>query len=233
MIFPPASLMINNDLSDNVQQMLVRQLHIDIVLNGQTFNANMAANSDYAAQIKANNQRLMVIESLICPHYVCDVDIVLFAKTGLVTILRNKHWPTKDWFDERFDGYCDGYRDGYRDDGYCETQSSPFHRPLRVIESGRKEQWEQKDSYDPYGYNSPNTGKGFHKRGYPFQKQPQPADPRNVRTKHHLYLDQLFGLQFRGLELGNSTLRETFPSAVTLPIVNLTWAALGVGRERC
>lgn len=166
---PAAIAFINDDLTTNVKNMLVRQLHITEVIDGYTFNSRLAQNPSYPTEVKAANQRILVILDLTGPDNRNLIDVVLFVKNGLVTVIQNN---------------VTGQR---------------------------------LDSHNPY----------FPLGCYTGQPQPQPQDPDSVRTQHHLYPDQLNGLQYRGFEI-NRFMKHHGPPAMTHQIVNLSWGALGI-----
>jgi len=178
---PAAIVLVNNDLTPNVQNMLVRQLHITEVIDGYTFDARVSANPNYLTQVHNFQQRLMIIRSLVMPVPNANlVDIIMFVKAGLANVVLNNITGTSI---KKAD-LCRGDDD--------------------------------------------DDGEGFYRRGKPFQAQPQPQDPNSVQTAHHLYPDQLFGMQFRNLEFQPSLFDLRGPGAMTLPVVNISWGALGV-----
>lgn len=92
-IRPAAIIFVNNDLTDNVKSMLVRQLHIDEVIDGNTFDARVAADPDYTRTIKANDDRLMVVRSFLEHTNRNLADVVIFVSHGLAAILENGFGP--------------------------------------------------------------------------------------------------------------------------------------------
>jgi hypothetical protein len=95
---------VNNDLSGSVQEKLISQLFIDILLTGDEFDANVAdgyTDGYYLAQVKANNQRVMVIRPFDnngIPNNIPNralADVILFVKNGLASVLTQEgHKPS-------------------------------------------------------------------------------------------------------------------------------------------
>lgn len=92
-IRPAAIVFVNNDLTDNVSNMLVRQLHIDEVIDGSTFDARVAADPNYPRTIKANDDRLMVVRSFRELENRTLADVVIFVAHGLAAVEENKFGP--------------------------------------------------------------------------------------------------------------------------------------------
>lgn len=93
MIFPPAIVFVNNDLSQNVENMLVRQLHIDEVVDGYVFDDRVIAIPNYLASIPAQNLRIMVVRSFEELENRDLAQVVIFVKAGLAAILVNGFGP--------------------------------------------------------------------------------------------------------------------------------------------
>lgn len=95
---PAAIVQVNSDISGSVQETLVRQLYIDIVLTGDQFDANVAADSEYPNKIKQLNNRLLIVRP--ADNYTNRdlVDIVLFIKEGLSATAEDKYGrPLDTW----------------------------------------------------------------------------------------------------------------------------------------
>ena len=97
-ITPAAIVFVNNDLTDSVQNMLVRQLHIDEAMDGYVFDNRVLSNPDYPNQIKRSNLRIMVVRSLFEIDNRQLADLVLFIKAGLASCLVNRFGPPGDTF---------------------------------------------------------------------------------------------------------------------------------------
>ncbi len=94
MIIRPAGIIfVNNDLTTSVQNALVKQLHIDEVIDGYTFDARAAAEPSYVSIIKQLDLRIMVVR----PYTELDnrilADIAVFASHGLAAVLKNNFGP--------------------------------------------------------------------------------------------------------------------------------------------
>ena len=99
-IYPAALILVNNDLTDNVQNMLVRQLAIDEVYNGSEFDYIVAPEDgyydgyvDYAQHIRRAQKRTMVVRSFDSVPNRDIFDVVIFIKAGLAAIEENKFGP--------------------------------------------------------------------------------------------------------------------------------------------
>ena len=99
-IYPAALILVNNDLTDNVQNMLVRQLAIDEVYNGSEFDYIVALEDgyydgyvDYAQHIRRAQKRTMVVRSFDSVLNRDIFDVVIFVKAGLAAIEENKFGP--------------------------------------------------------------------------------------------------------------------------------------------
>ena len=89
MIFPAAIIFVNADLTANVQAMIVRQLAINEVIDGYTWDNRVAADSNYPTEVRNNQLRLMVVRDLTGPDNRNRVDLVMFVKAGMVTVIQN------------------------------------------------------------------------------------------------------------------------------------------------
>lgn len=92
-IRPAAVILVNDDLTDNVKSVLIRQLHIDEVLDGYIFDDFVAADTNYISKIKNDNKRLMVIRSLEEDNNRDLFDVVIFVTHGLASVLKNNFGP--------------------------------------------------------------------------------------------------------------------------------------------
>ena len=90
---PAAIIFVNNDLTDSVRNMLVKQLHISEVIDGDTFDARVTADSNYPNTIKADDLRLMVVRSFLELDNRALADVVVFVSHGLAAILENNFGP--------------------------------------------------------------------------------------------------------------------------------------------
>ncbi len=92
-VLPAAIILVNNDISANVQAMLVRQLFIDEVLDGYVFDDRVTADSDYPNLVKRQQRRLLVVRSFEELNNRTNMDVVIFFKNGLVSVLQNNFGP--------------------------------------------------------------------------------------------------------------------------------------------
>lgn len=90
---PAAIVIINNDITSNIQDMLVRQLHISEVLDGYVFDARIAADSNYIHKIKQLDIRVLVKRSLEELDNRQNADVVGFVSHGLFSVLKNNFGP--------------------------------------------------------------------------------------------------------------------------------------------
>jgi len=90
---PAAVIFVNNDLTANVQDMFVRQLHINSVIDGYVFDDRIAADPNYVRDLKILDMRLMVVRSFEELQNREYADVVCFYSHGLVKIEENKFGP--------------------------------------------------------------------------------------------------------------------------------------------
>lgn len=91
---PPAIIIVNNDLTQSVQNTLVRQLRIDQVLDGYTFDQYIAIDPNWPNNIKnIHNQRILVVRDLRELDNRQYADVVAFISHGLITVEQNKFGP--------------------------------------------------------------------------------------------------------------------------------------------
>ncbi len=97
----PAAIIMVNPVSDNVKAMLTKQLFIDAVVDGATFDlladgyvTDIADGySDIRDYILKNNLRLMVERSYQETQNRNLVDVAIYFKNGLAAIEENKFGP--------------------------------------------------------------------------------------------------------------------------------------------
>ena len=90
---PAAIVFVNNDLTDNVQARLIRQLHISEVISGETFDSRVDSDSEYVNKIKQLNQRVMVVRSFATINNRDLADVLIFVKNGLAAVETDKVGP--------------------------------------------------------------------------------------------------------------------------------------------
>lgn len=94
----PAIIFVNDNISDNIQAMLVRQLYITDVLDGYVFDENTANDSNYPANLKLLNKRALVKITFQTQNNREFADVVCFASNGLIAVLKNKVGPPERTF---------------------------------------------------------------------------------------------------------------------------------------
>lgn len=92
-LLPSAILFVNNDLTSNVRAQLVRQLFIDEVVDGETFDSKVSDNPNFVSEFKSSQKRMLVERSLSDLTNRELADVVIFVKSGLLTIEENKFGP--------------------------------------------------------------------------------------------------------------------------------------------
>jgi len=85
--------MINNDLTENTQNQLVIQLHIDEVISGETFDLRFAADPDYPITIRAQRRRILVVRDHRDSTNREEMDIITFLKSGMISVTKNCFGP--------------------------------------------------------------------------------------------------------------------------------------------
>jgi hypothetical protein len=90
---PPIIAFINTDLTTEVQSVFQRQFYLTAIMDGYTFDGYVATIPDFPAFVHQNMQRILVLRDLSDFTNRDLADIVLFAKTGLVSVLFNKYGP--------------------------------------------------------------------------------------------------------------------------------------------
>ena len=95
-MFPPAIIIVNNDLAPSTQGHLVRQLHINEVIDGYTFDGRVNDDPTYADKVKQLKLRIMVVRTFEDRANVSSwtlADVVIFVKQGLAAVEVNKFGP--------------------------------------------------------------------------------------------------------------------------------------------
>jgi len=90
---PGAVLMVNNDLSDSIQNRLVIQLHIDEVITGEQFDVRLAGDPDYVRNNRILRRRVMVVRNHQDTNNRLENDIVLFIKEGMASVTKSCFGP--------------------------------------------------------------------------------------------------------------------------------------------
>lgn len=92
-IYPAAVLVVNNDLTPNVREMLVTQLLIDEIMDGYVYDALAAADGYFNLENRKAGKRILIERSLDENFNRDEVDIVAFVSHGLIAIEKNKFGP--------------------------------------------------------------------------------------------------------------------------------------------
>ena len=90
---PAAIVFVNNNLTDNVKEALVRQLFISEAITGAEFDARVEVDPNYYAVVHQNNLRIMVIRDLSDATNRNLADAVIFVKAGLASVEGGKFGP--------------------------------------------------------------------------------------------------------------------------------------------
>lgn len=90
---PAAIIFVNNDLTDNVQDMLSKQLHITNTMTGQEFDDLLISDPDFVHKVKQFDLRVLVIRSMEELTNRDKADVVCFFKNGLISVLDNNFGP--------------------------------------------------------------------------------------------------------------------------------------------
>lgn len=92
-IYPAAVLVVNDDLTESVKTMLVRQLLIDEVISGEAYDLLASADGYYNQDMRKQNKRILIIRPLDEVFNRDEVDIVAFISHGMISIEENKFGP--------------------------------------------------------------------------------------------------------------------------------------------
>ncbi len=92
-IYPGAVVFVNADLVDQVRTHIVKQLHINEVISGITFDARVAADANYVSKVKQLSVRILVERPYTELENRTLADIVIFVKNGLAANLKGGVGP--------------------------------------------------------------------------------------------------------------------------------------------
>ena len=90
---PAAIIFVNNDLTNQTRDWIVKQLHIDEYMSGDEFDARVAADAQYPSNVRALNRRIMVIRDFREEMNREIADVVIFVKEALASIEKNNFGP--------------------------------------------------------------------------------------------------------------------------------------------
>lgn len=86
-------IFVNNDLVQEVQDVLVRQLFINEVITGAEFDARLTEDPNYVNVVHFNGLKVLVVRSFFELNNRDSADIVIFVKAGLASVESNKVGP--------------------------------------------------------------------------------------------------------------------------------------------
>jgi hypothetical protein len=94
MQIPGAVIFVNNDLTDQVEGVLIIQLYIDETITDTEFDNRIIDDPNYANVVRNSHRRLLVIRKTFHDYTNRDLaDIVIFIKSGLAYVEKNNFGP--------------------------------------------------------------------------------------------------------------------------------------------
>ena len=93
MLYPPAIIFSNDDLTSQVQQVLRTQLFLDEIMSGSVFDGYVVADGSYARDLKLSGKRILVMRNFATMNNEDLADVVIFIKNGLASIQKNNFGP--------------------------------------------------------------------------------------------------------------------------------------------
>lgn len=94
MIFPPAIIFVNNDLSDQVKSVLVANLYITEIMSDVEFDLRVTNDHNYPTIVHQQNKRIIVIRNTFQDLTNRNLaDVVMFIKAGLCSIEKSNYGP--------------------------------------------------------------------------------------------------------------------------------------------
>ena len=93
MLYPPAIIFSNDDLTSQVQEVLRTQLFLDEIMSGSVFDGYVAADGYYANNIKLMGKRILVMRNFSTMANENLADVVIFIKNGLASVQKNNFGP--------------------------------------------------------------------------------------------------------------------------------------------
>ena len=94
MLIPSGAVVfVNNDLTDNVRDYLVRQLRISDVVDGYVFDDRIASDPDYKDKLAQLGLRIMVVRPYTELENRDLADVAIFVSHGIASILKNNYGP--------------------------------------------------------------------------------------------------------------------------------------------
>lgn len=90
---PAAAILMNSDSSDNVQEVIQRQLLISEKINGEEFDLRVQNDPNYPDIVRNSGLRILVVRSFQELTNRDLFDVVIFVKYGLAAIEKNNFGP--------------------------------------------------------------------------------------------------------------------------------------------
>jgi len=91
---PSAVVFVNDDLVQQTINHLIIQLHLHEVIDGDVFDARIAANPNYVQDVvKANGLRIMVKRPFTELENRTEADVAIFIKHAMASVLKNNFGP--------------------------------------------------------------------------------------------------------------------------------------------
>ena len=92
-MIPPAIIFVNDDLTNNVENVLMTQLYISEAITGEEFDARVSGEPEYPRIVHINGLRILVIRSFRHRHNFHLADVIIFIKAGLAAVESNRCGP--------------------------------------------------------------------------------------------------------------------------------------------
>ncbi len=88
LVAPPAIIMINPDINDDIRGILKRQLYINEIISGAEFDRRFASDGYYKETAYLTKGRVLVERTFLDPTNRDKMDLVLYFANGLLSIER-------------------------------------------------------------------------------------------------------------------------------------------------
>lgn len=99
MNLPGAIIFINKDINDGIRSLLITQLFINDVMDGNTFDGYVSMDPGYVNRIHGSNLRVLVIRESFRDFTNRELaDVVIFIKNGMASVEENKLGPPRPQF---------------------------------------------------------------------------------------------------------------------------------------
>jgi hypothetical protein len=90
---PPFVMFVNNDLSDQVKSVFVRQFYLSEIMTGAQFDGYVASIDGYVQTLYIDGYRVMVERDLSDHTNRQLANITVFYKNGLLSVLKDGYGP--------------------------------------------------------------------------------------------------------------------------------------------